>query len=655
LSRKKGDLETRKDRNRKKALKKAWVASIKGTFEKLAELGMKRTNSDSEMLWRVEGAQSDFSAVKVDAVENINGTEYSVTTSRSSDTELGLPFKEIGTFNDGESVISSVASEIAKAQKWSDDSRKEAADADDAAAKAEAEAAKAAADAAPQGNITTVKTAKGTKVEVGFNVVEANTLKFSHDSYGNINPDYPKELQPRDRSRETSVAWIKKTAGQLDTDSLGKTRRADTGAPIIGTDGVVESGNGRGLAILDAYLHGNADDYRAWLTEEAASFGLTPGKIKSMKYPILVRVRLTDMNRRQFAIEANQDDKLSMTATEKAKSDADRLTESLISKLSDDGDLLSASNANFIAGFLESLGNTESAQYMTSDGKPTRALIDRVQSAIFSKAYSDDRLLELAADVSKPEVANIISALNVAAPEFVRARIADTASTQTLATKIVDSVEVSLNKQTVDAIIDATNLVRKAKAEGMDVGELVAQRGLFGDIPPATAAMALFISQNNRSPKRLGAAFKAMAEFVRQEADRGSTIDMFGDNQKARLEDIIHAANRKLAKQYGEGAFKIETLDMFIAKPVPPTATSDLQDSKGIPSEVSGGQTQKTADRALFQSVIDATVPDMLSPELGEEIIAAYTRNEDDPEITALAEKAIDSYQVASMANPIQQ
>lgn len=428
---------------------------------------------------------------------------------------------------------------------------------------------------APEGAENIVKTAKGTEVQTGFTVVEASELIASHDINGDPNPAFPEELQPRDRGRDASIAWVKKTARQLDPDSLGRTRRADTGAPIVGPDRVVESGNGRTMAIQEAYRSGSADEYREWLEEEAHHYNLDTGRIKAMKAPVLVRVRTSQIDRREFAVEANQDDKLSMTGTEKARADADRLDEALVSKLADDGNLLSAANRDFINGFLQSLGDTEAAQYMTTDGNPTGALIARVQAAIFSKAYNDDRLLELTADASKPEVANVISALNVSAPEFIRAQAADQAGTDALTSQIVDSVETSLNEQAIQAIIEATNLVRQAKANGASVEEVISQLGLFGDIPPATAAMAMFINQNNRSGKRLGVAFRAMAEFVRKEAERGQTVDMFGESQKATLEQIIAAANLELDKEYGEGSYAIESLDMFGAASEPPAPTEE--------------------------------------------------------------------------------
>jgi len=58
----------------------------------------------------------------------------------------------------------------------------------------------------PTGKTNEVKTAKGTKVNTQFAVVEASDLTTSHDASGNANPAYPSELQPRNRGRDTSQA-----------------------------------------------------------------------------------------------------------------------------------------------------------------------------------------------------------------------------------------------------------------------------------------------------------------------------------------------------------------------------------------------------------------------------------------------------------------
>lgn len=487
----------------------------------------------------------------------------------------------------------------------------------------------------PDGRENIVKTAKGNKVSTGFKVVEVDSLIVSHDSDGKPNPAYPQELQPRDRARTTSQAWVQKTARSLDPDSLGRTQRADSGAPIVGPDGVVESGNGRTMAIKEAYKIGEADAYRAWLIDEADYFGLDPDKIKGMKAPVLVRIRTSAVDRAAFAVEANQDDKLAMTATEKARSDARRLTDAVIARMADDGDLLAAGNRGFISAFLASLGDAEAAQYITSSGQPTASLIARLQAAIFAKAYNDDRLLELTADSARPEIASIINALNVAAPEFIRAQAADRVTAESAASQITDSLELSLNQQAIGAIIGATEVLKRAKDSGMGLDEFLRQGNMFGDIDPAVAAMAMFISKNNRSAKRMGLAFKAMAEFVRGEVERRQTDSLFGQSEAISFSDIVSAANRRLDQEYGGGAFMIgQPDDMFAGGEKPPSAKDP----------------QATADRALFQSIIDGTAPDLLSPELASEFEAAGERREKDPDMKSLFEQAVNIYQEAMLA-----
>jgi hypothetical protein len=448
-----------------------------------------------------------------------------------------------------------------------------------------------------EGRDNTVKTAKGTKVVTGFKVIEAKNLVISHETDGTVNPEYPPEIQPRDRARTTSQAWVQKTARNLDPDSLGRTQRADSGAPIVGADRVVESGNGRAMAIREAYRIGQADEYREWLVENAEYFGVDPAKIQRMKAPVLIRVRKTAVDRVEFAVESNQDDKLAMTATEKARSDAKRLDTAMLSKLAD-GDLNSAANRDFVAAFLQSLGDAEAAQYLTTDGKPTSGLISRLQAALFAGAYSDDRLLEMTADQAKPEIANIVSALNSAAPDFMRAKEQDRIGAEQAGEQVTDSLELSLNQEAVNAIIGATNVLRQAKEAGMGLDEFLRQGDMFGGTDPAVAAMAVFISANNRSAKRMSTAFKAMAQFVESENIRKQTAGLFGD-EPASFTDIVSAANRKLEQEYGEGLFAIDQGDMFsqappaapVVEPEAPSEDDALQSAKSYLDDIIGGAT----------------------------------------------------------------
>lgn len=417
-----------------------------------------------------------------------------------------------------------------------------------------------------KGRSNNVKTAKGTKLETIFAVVEADQLIASHTATGAENPAYPQELQPRDRSRDSSQAWVQKTANNLDPESLGRTGRADTGAPIVGDDLVVESGNGRTMAIQLAYDRGNADEYKQWLMDEAQYFGFKPDQIETMNQPVLVRIRKTPIDRAAFAVEANQDDKLSFTATERAKADAKRIDGNLsqLFNPSEDGDLLAASNQKFIQGFLKSLGETESAQYLTTEGKPTQALVARIKAAVFSKAYNDDRLLEMVADQTKPDLQNMLNALSVAAPKFIEAQSVSRANAEDLSSQIVDGMEKAIDERVVNAIIDAANVVMNAKHDNQDVAEFVKQQGLFGDLPEGVPELAIFLAKNSRSAKKMSLLFKAMAEYLELMAIDQSNMGLFGDPEPIKMQDVISYANKALEQQYGDGAVNLGVFDAAI-------------------------------------------------------------------------------------------
>ncbi|WP_010197121.1 hypothetical protein [Psychrobacter sp. PAMC 21119] len=158
-----------------------------------------------------------------------------------------------------------------------------------------------------EGRANESTTIKGTKISSKFALVEAKNLITSHDASGVANPKFPQELQPRDRSDEKSVESIKANSKNLVPEKLGDTDRAGNGAPIIGDDLIVESGNGRAIVIKSAYDNGDADNYRAWLVNNAGKFGFTAEQVETYQQPVLVRIRNTKMDRISFTIESNLD------------------------------------------------------------------------------------------------------------------------------------------------------------------------------------------------------------------------------------------------------------------------------------------------------------------------------------------------------------
>ena len=86
-----------------------------------------------------------------------------------------------------------------------------------------------------------------------YRVVDLDDVIPSHTDALTPNPDYPQELQPRLRNRAASRTQIENIAKNLNPRALLlDSGFIDTGSMIVGPDLVVESGNGRVLALRKA-------------------------------------------------------------------------------------------------------------------------------------------------------------------------------------------------------------------------------------------------------------------------------------------------------------------------------------------------------------------------------------------------------------------
>lgn len=437
-----------------------------------------------------------------------------------------------------------------------------------------------------KGRTSYVVTAKGDEVETAFKLVDAGELIPSNTQDGRINPDFPQELQPRDRTRVSSQMQISKMANELRPQQLTDSGLSSHGAPIIGSDGVVESGNGRSMAIIKAYNEGKADTYRQYLIDNAERFNLDVNKVKSMSAPVLVRERVTELDRAKFARDSNLSDLQQMSAAETAWVDAERIDDKMIALFqpSETGNLLARTNQGFVNSFLTEIGDNSTAGLLTEDGRPTKQLIERMQNAVFAKAYKNEKLVKLVAEEPDPEIRNVLNALNGAAAQFVEMQyLSGEAHKQTTnllgdAVDIVDN-EPNLAESALDSLVRATELVREAKDTGQDIDELLAQAGLFGDNDPEAEALARFIATNNRSAKRMTAAFKAMAEAINSELlHQGQALgDMFGGGQ-ATLIDILGRVSQELESDGVQTGFMFESMSK-VDKQANEAATSPMNDS----------------------------------------------------------------------------
>lgn len=366
------------------------------------------------------------------------------------------------------------------------------------------------------GRTAEVVTERGLTAPVRFRLVEATDLITSHTNDLTANPAFPAELQPRDRARTASADQIARIENALRPELLGESVKASDGAPIIGPDAVVESGNARTIALRRAYESGKADGYRTWLTANAERFGLTADQVAGMRRPVLVRERAGRIDRAEFARQANESTIAAMSPTEQARADAARITDLSGLHANEDGTINVQRSAGFLRQFLQrAVSPTERGALLQADGRLSQAGQQRLRNAIFAKAYGDANLVAMLAESTDSNVRNVLAGLMRAAPDVARLR---------------DLIDAGA-RHPLDMAPDMVRAVQefsKLRADGMTVEQFLAQGSLLDDgIPPELRALLTGLQENARSPRRIG-------EMVRQLVD---AIDAMGDPRQAGLLD----------------------------------------------------------------------------------------------------------------------
>lgn len=371
-----------------------------------------------------------------------------------------------------------------------------------------------------QGIETAVVTERGLRLRVRYAVSDVAELVTSHDDALNVNPEFPADLQPRDRARAASAQQITRIANNLNPALLAESPKAADGAPIVGADAVVESGNARTIAVRRAYATGKADAYREFLVDEAERFGLDPSAIAGVEQPMLVRVALDDArDRAEFARQANEQTVAGMSATEQALADARNLPDMAALVTNDDGTINMRASGRFVQGFIEqAVGPNERATMATAAGDLSQQGQTRIRSAVFARAYGDPDLVAMMAEATDANVKNVLAGMLRAAPNIARLR----------------EMIAEGGRYGPDLAPDLVMAVRKfsqLRSEGTTVEAYEAQGSFFGDtdLTPKARDLLRTVSENARAPKR-------MAEFLQRYVD---AVDALGDPRQA---DVFAAA-----------------------------------------------------------------------------------------------------------------
>lgn len=376
------------------------------------------------------------------------------------------------------------------------------------------------------GRASTVLTERGLRVAVQYRLVESAELTTSHSNDLAANPAFPAELQPRQRERAASAAQVASIENAIRPELLGDSAKASDGAPIIGPDGVVESGNARTIALRRAYGSGKAGGYRAWLGDNAERFGLTREQVDSMRQPVLVRSRVGDVDRAEFARQANESSVARMSPAEQAQSDAARLRDLDGLAAADDGSINMVQSADFLRRFMQDVvPPTERGDMLQADGRLSQTGQARVRNAIFAKAYGDADLVAMLTESTDSNVRNILAGLLRAAPDVARLRDLQDAGA----------------RQPIDVATEIAGAARQfssLRSTGTTVEQYLGQASLIDGPPrPELAALLQGLADNSRSAKRV-------AELVRTLT---RSVDGLGDPRQAGLLDDAPPAAADLA------------------------------------------------------------------------------------------------------------
>ena len=368
----------------------------------------------------------------------------------------------------------------------------------------------------------------GSTYDMAYEVKSLDELIASNDAAYGVNPLYPGELQPRDRTREASRQQIENMANDLRPELLGESSMLSNGAPIIGMDNVVESGNGRTMAIGKAYENGRAEEYRAYIEEYANTRGWD---ISGINNPVLVRTRLTDTDRVQFTKLANEADVAQYSASERAASDVDRLPDASLLKINSDGNINLEQSMDFVRGFISSLPKAEQASVITGDGRLSQEGKRRIESALTQRAYGDSSLVTRLAENLDDDSKTVLNALLRVAPQL---------SQLDALVKQGGRYSNTIAKDLAQAAQKLSDL----KANGQTVPDYLNQNQLLDDgLSDGAKGFLNVFDTNKRSAK-------GITENIQSEIDR---IEGMGDPRQGSL--------------FGDGPEESAALDIILSNP----------------------------------------------------------------------------------------
>ena len=314
--------------------------------------------------------------------------------------------------------------------------------------------------------------ADGRRIPVQYAVVDADSVLASNSVDGSVNPEYDNQevIAPR------AIA-----------------------------------GNGRIAGLQEAYKTGTATQYKTELTEDQLH-GISPDVVARIPKPVLVRVMPESEVTANIGDVSNIGGGLDLSPLEQAKNDLNRFDFDQLT-FNESGSLTPES----VIAFIKKMPLQEQGKLVDGKGKPLKQAYDRLEAAIFAKAYNNNELIDLFAQAHDAEGRLVISALAQVAPYMAKLEGAGALDIR-------------------DIVVDAATTIINAKIKGIALKDAVQQMDITV-APDARIIVALFAA-NPRSNKAAIEALRNAAEFAYAEASK-PTEDMFGAVAKAERGEVL--------------------------------------------------------------------------------------------------------------------
>lgn len=331
----------------------------------------------------------------------------------------------------------------------------------------------------------------GKRYDIQYAVVEADDILTSNDIEGRSNKDYYSD----DPSRTRAIA-----------------------------------GNGRLTAMQFAYKNGRADEYKKDLAGDYYGHGISESVINKMKHPVLVRVMQPKDVTADIGDRSNISNNLSMTAVEMAENDMNRIDFDHI-ELDEDGDITDEA----VKYFVSKMPQSEQGGMIDSDGSPTLQAEQRMNAAIFHKAYGNDDLTRLATQKLKAESRNILNGLKQVAPAFAKLANGDPR---------YDCRKI---------ISEAATKAIQARKQGKSLQDVSRESGLgFGnkDDSESVSMLIELFATNSRSAAGIASGLNSIAKNLLKESTN-QTANLFGDDSLDAKEIIRESLKGKIHNKSG--------------------------------------------------------------------------------------------------------